>query len=241
MKVDKIYSEPVESPKPFEFDATVAEVFDDMILRSVPGYGSIQETTLQLTEHFSTPKSVIYDLGCSSGTTLIELGNSKNIKAEQIVGVDSSPAMLEKAKIKLAQYKLQTSVKLKCSDILDFTTSNASVVILNYTLQFLLPESRSTLLKSIYKNLNLGGIIILSEKIFSPNPELQKLISKNHTEFKSSNGYSSLEISQKRDSIENVLRPLSTQQNWQLLESAGFSQIEMFQAKLPFVSFLAIK
>ena len=94
MKVDKIFSEPIDCPKPFEFDTTVAEVFDDMIVRSVPGYGNIQEMTLQLAEHFSRPNSVIYDLGCSSGTTLVKLGNSKNIKAQRIVGVDSSPAML---------------------------------------------------------------------------------------------------------------------------------------------------
>jgi len=230
-----------DSPEKFEFNESVARVFDDMLERSIPLYRECQEMTIRWCLRFAREGTSIYDLGCSTGTLLKNLADQFPADAGiRLIGVDNSSPMLEKARGKLASTPL--AWKLAQADLEeDFPLTNASVVILNYTLQFIPPERRLDTVRKIYRGLNAGGLLILIEKVKSENSRLDQTYIEFHHAFKRSQGYSQLEISRKRDALENVLIPLSAGENIHLLREAGFSPAEMFCKWNNFAGFVALK
>lgn len=236
---DKIYSQKLEHISGFEFNEQVVEVFDDMISRSVPLYEEVQEATAEICKKLAQKNSSIYDLGSSKGTTLIKIAKRLENKNILLVGVDNSEPMVKSCKEILAKQGVQA--RLICEDIAKTETKNASIVILNYTLQFIEPKKRQKVLSRIYQNLLPGGAIILTEKVKHENEEIDKLTIGLHHDFKKRNGYSEIEIAQKRDAIENKLIPKTTEQNIALLKSAGFNNIEVVLKWYNFVSLIALK
>lgn len=240
-KKDSIYTHPVGVIEPFKFDETVAKVFPDMIARSVPGYNTIISAIGLLAEKFSQPNSVCYDLGCSLGAATLSMRNHIAEEHCRIIAVDNSQAMLQHCKKLIAQDQSQVNVELQCSDIRDISIENASVVVINFTLQFIPVNDRQVLLQNIYQGLLPGGILILSEKIMFSDPQQQALQSEMHYIFKKANGYSDLEISQKRTALENVLLPETFKQHQQRLLNAGFNSAEVWFQYFNFASMLALK
>jgi len=240
---DQIFSTLLEDVSGFEFDAAVASVFPDMIQRSVPGYASVVAMSGFLAQRFAQPNTRLYDLGCSLGATSLSMAKALNESQNscEIIAVDNSADMLEQAKKILGRERLQHSVQLLHADICDVNVSNASLIALNYTLQFVKPEKRNTLLAHLAEGMNSGGVLILSEKIaFDDNP-VNDLFSDLHHEFKRSKGYSDLEISQKRAAIENVLIPETLEVHVARLRDAGFQRVELWFQCLNFASLLAFK
>lgn len=240
MGKDKIFNSIRDITSPFEFNQEVADVFDDMLVRSIPFYKEIHKLIIDLVDKYYLGDGFIYDLGCSTGTTIQIIDkhlNEKNISGKYY-GIDTSAPMIEKAKSKLQNIK---NLELVHGDMLDLDFKNAEVVILNYTLQFIKEEKRNAFLKKVYAGLKPGGLLVLSEKIKSPTTNIQDLITELYYDFKKANGYSELEISQKREALENVLVPLTANDQIQLLESSGFSQSEMIFRWYNFASFICIK
>lgn len=233
---DSIYSSPLERVSDFSFDTEVAQVFDNMISRSVPLYQEVQATTVKIAKRLAQPQSNLYDLGCASGTSLE--GLAREITQSTIIGIDSSQAMLDKARLKLQAH---TQVQLIQADICECKLENASLIILNYTLQFLPIEKRLDILTRAYQALLPGGGLILSEKVSHRSETLNAVLYEMHHDFKRENGYSELEIAQKREAILNVLLPLSVEDNLDLLKRAGFKEAEIFAKWFNFASFLAFK
>lgn len=238
---DKVFSQPLDKISPFQFNETVASVFDDMISRSVPLYHEVQEITTRIAARFVQPGSSVYDLGCSTATSLIALCESLDDASVSFVGVDNSVPMLERAREKIVVEKLQDRISLVHDSIQSATLSNASLVLLHYTLQFLPPEDRPLLLKRIFDSLHIGGALLLTEKVSHPHPKMDKLLIDLYYDFKRYNGYSELEISQKREALENVLVPLSVEENLMLLNQAGFTCTDVIYKALNFTSILALK
>ncbi len=238
---DTIFSAPINKIGDFTFDERVAEVFPDMIQRSVPGYSNIISAIGMMTERFVTANSNLYDLGCSLGAATLSMRRHINQPGCQIIGVDNSHAMVERCKLHIQAYRSDTPVEIIEADIRDVEISNASVVVLNFTLQFLSPDDRFTLLSKIYQGLNKGGILILSEKYVFPDETSNQLLIDLHHAFKGANGYSELEISQKRSAIENVLLPDSIEQHKQRFAEIGFSNYEVWFQCFNFGSMFAIK
>jgi tRNA (cmo5U34)-methyltransferase len=238
---DSIYTSPVGEIEPFKFDETVAAVFPDMIVRSVPGYNTIISAIGLLAGKFAQSDSVCYDLGCSLGAATLSM--RKNITNEhcRIIAVDNSQAMLQHCQRLIAQDHSQVNVELQCSDIRDISIENASVVVINFTLQFIPINERQKLLNKVYQGLLPGGILILSEKIKFSDPKQQALQTEMHHIFKKANGYSDLEISQKRTALENVLLPETFKQHQQRLLNAGFNSAEVWFQYFNFASILALK
>ena len=206
VKKDSIYNQILDELKPFRFDERVAEVFDDMISRSVPGYEPVQGISLKISEFFAQDESSIYDLGCSSGTTLRLLSHSTKIPSSvKIIGVDNSASMIEKARKKLDAQNESKKIELICQDLQFLKFEVSSVILLNYTLQFLPLEKRQLLLSKAFQALKPGGALLLSEKVVCQENSIQQFVTKNHHAFKKNNGYSQLEISQKRQALEDVL------------------------------------
>ncbi|UAB69262.1 carboxy-S-adenosyl-L-methionine synthase CmoA [Vibrio sp. SCSIO 43132] len=238
---DTIFSTPIEKIGDFTFDANVAEVFPDMIQRSVPGYSNIISAIGMLAERFVEPQSNIYDLGCSLGAATLSMRRHISKEGCKIIAVDNSEAMVERCKLHVNAYRSDTPVEVIEADIRDIDIENASVVVLNFTLQFLSPEDRQNLLEKIYRGLRKGGILILSEKYVFENETANELLIDLHHDFKRANGYSELEISQKRSAIENVMRPDSIQMHKDRFESIGFSSNEVWFQCFNFGSMFAIK
>ncbi|NRD73935.1 carboxy-S-adenosyl-L-methionine synthase CmoA [Shewanella sp. VB17] len=238
---DKIYSQEFENVGDFQFDDKVAGVFNDMIRRSVPGYGQILTTLGALANKYVTPDSYVYDLGCSLGAATLSIRRSIGSRNCTIIAVDNSQPMLERCQENLRAYVSDTPVDLVCSDIRDIHIENASMVVLNFTLQFLVPKDREKLLKTIYKGLKPGGILVLSEKLNFEDDSIQSLLDDLHLDFKRANGYSELEISQKRSSLENVMKPDTLKQHEIRLKAQGFVHFNPWFQCFNFASMIAIK
>jgi len=239
---DRLYAERHDTPGDFVFDEAVAQVFDDMIQRSVPGYAQVVAMTGLLAEHFSKANSVAYDMGCSSGAVSRAMRQFVQQPGFRIVAVDNSEAMLEQCQDLIqANDPSLPPVELVCADIRDVPINNASLVCLNFTLQFIPLRQRDELIQRIFCGLNAGGALILSEKIAFDNADQQALVTKLHLDYKRAHGYSELEISHKRSALENVLLPETLAAHRQRLQQAGFSLITVWHQSLNFASLLAVK
>lgn len=225
----------------FRFDAAVARVFPDMIRRSVPGYTTIIPMIQVITEQYAQPGSRCYDLGCSLGASTLAMRHGMPASGCTLTGVDNSDAMIERCEHFIALDDHPLPVELRCEDILDTPIENASVTTLNFTLQFVDPERRVELLARIAAATRPGGVLILSEKIRFESTTEQATQTRLHHEFKRANGYSDMEISQKRSALEQVLIPETLAQHRQRLEQAGFENTMVWYQCFNFVSMLAFK
>ena len=225
----------------FAFDETVAKVFPDMIRRSVPGYETIIALTGLLAEQYAQPDSRCYDLGCSLGAATLAMRSRVQQPGCRIIAIDNAEAMTSRCEQHVRDAGEGVEVEVICADIQDVVIENASVVVLNFTLQFIEPEARQALLQKIYAGMRPGGALLVSEKIAFANEAEQQRIDALHVAIKKANAYSDLEISQKRSALENVLVPDTLEQHHQRLESAGFSSVDNWFRCINFVSLLAVK
>lgn len=241
MPKDAIFRKKRKLIQNFNFGKETTRVFDDMLGRSVPFYHEMQRMICELSAEFAQENSRIYDLGCSTGTTILEIGSSVP-KSVSFVGVDSSAEMLKEAKHKLRKEKFPRKVSFVHADLnKGVKVENASVVIMNLTLQFIRPLYREKLIAGIAKGVKPGGCLILIEKVLSPNSTINRLFIKFYYEFKKRNGYTQMEIAQKREALENVLIPYHFDENRELLLRNGFKGCDMFFRWYNFCGLIAIK
>lgn len=238
---DSLYANPLGEIAAFKFDESVVNVFPDMIRRSVPGYGAIISAIGMLAGRFSRADSLCYDLGCSLGAATLAM--RERIAAENcsIVAVDSSESMITRFKRNLDSGGAGGEVRVVCADIREIAIERASVVVLNFTLQFIPLEDRASLLAKIYQGMLPGGVLILSEKLRFDDPRQQALQVDMHQQFKKMQGYSDLEISQKRTALEDVLLPESFTVHQKRLLEAGFASVEIWFQYFNFASMIALK
>ncbi|MFT6140155.1 MAG: tRNA (cmo5U34)-methyltransferase [Psychromonas sp.] len=240
-QTDNIYSKQRAQIDGFSFDEQVVQVFPDMIKRSVPGYETIINSIGAITERCAVENSNLYDLGCSLGAATLSMRRGLNKAGCQIIAVDNSQQMVERCEQYIHAYKSDTPVQVLCDDICNIHIENASVVILNFTLQFLTPKKRLSLLSNIYNGLLPGGVLVLSEKFVFEDPLNQQLLNDLHLDFKRSQGYSELEISQKRASLDNVLIADTVEQHYSRLQKAGFKHNNLWYQYFNFGSIISIK
>lgn len=238
---DQIFARKIVSGD-FVFDTQVANVFDDMINRSVPGYSTIIAMIGVLAERYCQEHSNIYDLGCSLGGATLAAAERVKCENYSILAVDNSAAMIEKLQSRLASLPdFSSSIQCRCEDLLDTEISDASVVVLNFTLQFIPLAQRAALLEKIYQGMKPGAVLIISEKIVFPDEKLNELFIDMYHSFKENMGYSKLEISQKRAALENVLLPESIAAHRQRLKQIGFHSFDVWFQCFNFASMLAFK
>lgn len=240
-KHDNIYATPLNKVADFSFDESVVDVFPDMIQRSVPGYETIIHTIGELAKDAVTDRSTVYDLGCSLGAASLSVARATQDKTCTIIGVDSSSAMVERCKRVVQAFTLPNPINIKQAMAQDVAIENASMVIMNFTLQFIPPADREALLTKIYQGLNPGGILVLSEKIRHPSRAGNELLIDLHHQFKRNNGYSELEVSQKRAALEKVMLTDTFGEHETRLKNAGFSDVVMWYKCYNFTSMVAIK
>lgn len=240
-KRDNLFARPLGKVPKFVFDRSVVDIFPDMIQRSVPGYQTIINHTGELADRFVQQDSHIYDLGCSLGASTLAIRERIEGRNARIFAVDNSQAMLDKLATILQTQPSDTDTQLITNDICDIQITNASLVVLNFTLQFVPLARRSELIGSIYKGLNPNGCLIISEKLHFEPESLNTLLTELHHQFKRDQGYSDLEISQKRDAIDKVLMPESLSTHIQRLKDCGFKSASPWFQCYNFGSLIAIK
>ena len=237
---DQVFS--VKAPvADFKFGKEVAVVFDDMLGRSVPYYAEMQRMIAEMAADFAQPGTNIYDLGCSTGTTMMNLDAAINPQVK-IIGVDNSPEMLERCRAKLTAHGFERDYELICADLNNgIQIDNASMVLMVLTLQFLRPLYRDKLIEQILRGLNPNGCLILVEKVLGEDSLFNRLFIKYYYDMKKANGYSELEISQKREALENVLIPYKLLENREMLMRAGFRYCDTFFKWYNFCGMIAVK
>jgi len=237
---DRLYR--VDSvPEDFDFNERVVEVFDDMLDRSIPFYQEVIKATAELLSIHLQADDTICDLGCATGTALLEFARLLNDQHFRFIGIDSSPAMLEKARLKTELYSQQDSISYFLEDITRLDRRETGAFILNYTLQFIRPIRRQPLLQRLFNNLKPGGLLILSEKTICNDKRLNRNFIEIYHRFKRDKGYSELEIARKREALENILIPFSMEENQKLLTDCGFETVTPFFQWFNFSSFVARK
>ena len=244
MGEDRIY-ETDDGGEPFRFNDNVAAVFPDMLQRSIPGYAASIEAIGSLAARYVKPGTRCYDLGCSLGAATLAMRQGIDVPGCRIVAVDVAPAMIARCREIIAEDDRlnapATGVIVVEDDIRNVEILNASMVVLNYTLQFLAPEDRDDMIGRIYQGMNEGGLIVLSEKVVDENPHMESLLVDLHHEHKRRNQYSSLEIARKRAALENVLVPETVRSHRMRLERAGFAHTAVWLRYFNFVSIIAIR
>jgi tRNA (cmo5U34)-methyltransferase len=245
MSKDRIFAGRNLGDEPFRFDETVAEVFPDMLRRSIPGYAATLEATGSLASRFVQPGSRCYDLGCSLGAATLAMRQGITVPGCEIVAVDNAPAMISRCQeivtADTSRNAFETTVSVQLDDVLDTEIRNASMVVMNYTLQFLDPAERELLVQRIFDGLVAGGLFLLSEKVVDEDPQMEELLVELYHEHKRRNNYSALEIARKRAALENVLQPESVPAHRRRLAQAGFGNIAVWLRYFNFVSIIAIK
>ncbi|GAA6139030.1 carboxy-S-adenosyl-L-methionine synthase CmoA [Arenicella sp. 4NH20-0111] len=243
---DRIYANSRGAASPFRFDERVASVFSDMISRSVPSYRPILEMLPTITRAFKKSGHNYYDLGCSLGAGLHAMAEGlKDVdmtagQLTKLIGIDNSQAMLKRARDHRCPYQ-NLNLEYIEQDILESEIHLAAMVLMNFTLQFIAIEERKALIERIYQGLVPGGALLLSEKISFSDPQTNAFLTDIHHRFKADQGYSQLEISQKRDAIENVLIPETLEKHTERLKQAGFTVVTPWMQNLQFISILAVK
>jgi tRNA (cmo5U34)-methyltransferase len=237
---DKVFDEPQKAAD-FKFSEKVVSVFDDMVTRSVPFYLEMQRMMTEIAADYAVPGTNVYDLGCSTGTTLINLDKvlPQNVK---FIGIDDSKEMLKKCDDNFKSEGLTRTYELIETDMnKGVKLKNASVVVVCLTLQFIRPLYREKILKQIYENMNENGCLILIEKVLGEDSIFNRQFIKYYYDFKRQNSYSEMEISQKREALENVLIPYKFMENRELLQKTGFRYIETFFKWYNFCGLVAVK
>jgi tRNA (cmo5U34)-methyltransferase len=238
---DEVFKARLETITDFQFGENVASVFDDMLERSVPFYREIQRMIAEMVADFAVEGSNVYDLGCSTGTTMLFL-NQHLSQTVKFIGIDSSKEMLKKCSRKLAENGFGREHQLVCADLNQgVQIENASVVLMVLTLQFVRPLYRDILMTNILKGLHEQGCLILVEKILGEDSLFNRHFIKYYYEFKKRNGYTELEIAQKREALENVLVPYKLLENREMLLRAGFRYVDVFFKWYNFCGLVAVK
>ena len=239
MQTDRLFSQNQVAAGGFSFDENVARVFDDMINRSIPLYADVQRAIPMLVGLLDHDPIRIVDLGCSTGTSLIHLAKSLPDKNMELIGVDNSQPMLDKCVEKMAALGFSKSAKVVCQDIQAFGVNEVSVVLMNYTLQFIAPGERLGMLKRMVSGIRPGGFLLLSEKVIHPDKAMDAALVEMYFDYKRRQGYSELEIARKRDALEKVLVPLTVEENLNLLKEAGFRSVDVLLKWFNFTTFVA--
>jgi len=241
MSEDRLFAETSADPGSFEFNDAVVDVFPDMLRRSIPGYAASLEAIGTLAARYVQPSTNCYDLGCSLGASTLAMRRNIAVPGCQIIAVDLAPAMISRCRELIAADASDVPVSIVEEDVRSTEIEHASMVVMNYTLQFLSVSERDAMIDRICDGLIDGGIFVLSEKVVDEDGEIEALLSQMHHDFKRRNAYSDLEISRKRTAIENVLVPESIPAHRKRLMNAGFRHVGVWLRHFNFVSIIATK
>lgn len=240
MNKDTVYALPRSRVEDFKFDASVADVFENMINRSVPGYHFFLELIGLVTDGYHQPGTNCYDLGCSLGASTLTIRRHLPDSCS-VIGIDNSVDMITRCRANVERDRSGANVEIRHQDLRDAEIENASIVAMNFTLQFIPVSERASVLAKIARGIIPGGALVVAEKIRFADSARQEFMTNLHHEFKRLQGYSDLEIAQKRTALENVMITETEEEHIERLREAGFSTVDVIGRCINFAAFLAIR
>jgi tRNA (cmo5U34)-methyltransferase len=241
IKADTLFAESRPDLHPFKFNQAVVDVFPDMINRSVPGYQTIIHGIGKIAQTLLPNTATVYDLGCSTGSVSLSIAKQCKSHALTIYAIDNSTAMVERCEQYINTFNYPARIEVSKGDITELCFDSCDMVVINFTLQFIAPEQRQAVIDNIFKALKPGGVLVISEKFMSADSAINNTLTSLHHDFKRENGYSELEISQKRSALEDVMILDDFQTHFTRLQKAGFCNISPWFQHFNFFSFFAIK
>ncbi len=243
MERDQLYADPDSTPEDgsFVFDDAVARVFPDMLHRSIPGYAASLRAIETLARKHVKPDTRCYDLGSSLGAASLAIARGTRHDSCRITAIDSAPAMVARCREIIDRAETSVPIEVTCADVRDATIRDASMVVMNYTLQFVPPDDRQPVIERIGRGLQPGGVFVLSEKLVDEDPAVNELLIELHHDFKRQHAYSDAEIANKRAAIENVLVPDTLTTHRERLFRSGFQTVGVWLRHFNFVSMIAVR
>ena len=228
----------------WKFGGEVPKYFEDHVSKSVPLYNEGHDLICDLSDFFVNNSSVVYEIGCSTGSLIIKIAeHCANKPGAKFLGIDIEPDMIEFAQNKLCgpNAPANQNIEFRVADALTMEMDTADLIVCYYTVQFIRPSLRQELVNKLYHNLNWGGALLLFEKVRGADARFQDILTILYNEYKLRKGYTPEDIISKTRSLKGVLEPFSTQGNLDMLKRAGFQDINTVQKYLCFEGFLAIK
>ena len=222
----------------FTFNEDVANVFDDMLNRSIPFYRDNLKLNAKILSKYIKDGDKVYDIGSSTLNFLLYFEQNFKIKAD-LIGIDNSKPMIKKATNKIKSYN--SNINLIFGNIENIELKPSQAIVSNYTLQFIDKDKRSEVIKKIFNSLNDNGIFLVSEKVISNNKKLNENLIEIYHNYKQDKGYTITQIEKKKEALENILTPLSLDENMSMLKKVGFKEVEVLFKWANFSTFLAIK
>ncbi len=242
-KKDQVFREENRGHQPFEFDAQVAEAFDDMASRSIPGYQESLRTAIWIVQHHleqTFEQGIIYDLGASTGAFESAIVDLSSAKRWEIIAIDSSEEMMNQAKGRLHAHPLGDHIEWRAERAQDTQLDPAVMVISHYCIQFVEPQDRQALVARIYDQLKPHGFFVLSEKV-QPTASEARYFQDRYDTFKRAAGYSDQEILNKRTALQDVLIPWTVAENEAMMRQAGFDAPVLMHKNWNFCTWIAQK
>ena len=221
----------------WSFAGDVVNTFEDHISKSVPFYTHGHDLICQLSDFFIKQDSFCYELGSSTGLLTKKLADNSGNDKGNFIGIDCVEDMIEFANNNYVNPNLEYIL----GDVMTHPYEESDLFISYYLLQFIHPSMRQQLVNKIYQSLRWGGAFICFEKVRAPDARFQDISSSLYADYKLSNGYSAEEIISKSRSLKGVLEPFSTQGNIDMLNRAGFIDINPIFKYICFEGYLCIK
>lgn len=227
----------------WKFSGDVVNEFESHVAKSVPIYNRGHELIIKLSDFFIKNDSLVYDIGCSTGKLIIDLvKHNKNKENSKFIGLDVENDMIKYAKDKQKENKIKSSrLKFYNEDAVTFEFQKNDFIISYFTIQFIHPKHRQSLLNKIYESLEWGGAFLFFEKVRYSDARFQDIFTTLYNDYKLEMGYSHEEIINKTRSLKGVMEPFSTNGNEDMLKRAGFNDITTVIKDICFQGFLAIK
>lgn len=224
----------------WKFDSEIVPVFDEHVRQSVPMYDEIHRLISDISAWFLEDDTNMYDIGTSTGEVIKNLLDRYPKKNIQLIGVDNSPEMVEKAQERFSERK---NVNINHLDLIrdDCSFENACLITSVLTMQFIPQRYRQSIINNVYEGLNKGGCLILVEKVVGSNARFNEMWVEMYHEMKLRNGLSEQHVFEKASAIRGVMRPYTLKENIEMLDKAGFKDVDTFFKWNNFVGFVAIK
>lgn len=204
----------------WQFDDDVANRFQAEAENNIPDYNRVIKLCIDVANKEFSHNSKVVDVGSALGNTLDQF-----IKAgyTNVIGVESSTNMIDKS---LHKDKVLLSDK--------FPNITADIVLANWTLHFV--NDREEYIRSVYKHLNNNGVFILTDKTTQTD-----CIKELYYDFKRSNGVTEEYIASKEIQLEGVLVTYPAWWYFDMLQLAGFKDIQILNCKYGFVTYYCKK
>ena len=157
-----------------KFDFEKVDDFEKHIELSIPNFLTLDNIFKNIAHEFAQPESVVVDFGCSTGRFLSAMNKTKGCVYK---GIDSVDMRQRRNDFEFIHGDCE-------KDYLDMIEDNVSVLVSMFFLQFLGQSKRQRVLDHFKLLIDAGAALLISEKVYLDDPQLQQSIHRMHIQEK---------------------------------------------------------